>query len=357
MWWGASRQSAPAKGEAVKIGVVASLTGPGSFYGENIRKGTELATHEINESGGVGGRPLRIIFEDDATNPKQTVSAARKLIDIDDVLAIVGVQWDFLANAVAPVAAEKEVATISTAAPFDSLLKENQNPYMFTTFPSATGAISATKHFLQREEAQTAIILVTNNDWGGAYGRAYQQAADELGVAVVDTIRLPEVDSNDLKTPLARVRQESPDVLLTSINNADNINFVSRYRELGLEATVIMHENFADGVYTGRINRESAEGVYFFEYEDPTQDFVERYTSFHGEEPQIAADTAYDAIYVLAKALESGGVSREGTLQGLKQTRNYNGASGVIDFTNSNFPEDKTAFLRQVTASGVIDVE
>ena len=126
--------------DTIRIGVVASLTGPGSFYGENIRAGAELAAHEINQAGGVKGQPLEIIFEDDATNPKQTVSAARKLIDVDEVLAIVGVQWDFLANAAAPVAQEKETVIISAAAPFDSIREENQNPYMFTTFPSASGA-------------------------------------------------------------------------------------------------------------------------------------------------------------------------------------------------------------------------
>ena len=83
----------PAQGKPIKIGVVASMTGPGAFYGENIQKGVGLAVEEINASGGVLGRPIEVIYEDDETNPQKTVSAARKLLSIDGVIVLLGVQW------------------------------------------------------------------------------------------------------------------------------------------------------------------------------------------------------------------------------------------------------------------------
>ena len=199
--------------------------------------------------------------------------------------------------------------------------------------------------------------MATNNDWGSAYTRTYQQAAESAGIVVTEVIRLPEVDNNDLRTPLAKLRQAAPDAILTSINNADNINFVTRYRELGLSSAMLMHENFGDGVNTERISNDAASDFYFFEYADPTETFVSTYVDQHGEHPQIAADTAYDAVHVLAQALAVGGVSREGVRAGLQSVAEYHGASGLIDFTETNYPEDKKAVLRQVTTNSVINVE
>lgn len=96
-WRGVSKRQTvrtPA-GEPLKIGVVASFTGPGAFYGENIRKGIDFAAYEINKAGGVLGRPVKVIYEDDHTTPKDTVSAVQKLLSVDGVIAILGVQWDF----------------------------------------------------------------------------------------------------------------------------------------------------------------------------------------------------------------------------------------------------------------------
>lgn len=353
-----SLQKVSDNAEPIKIGVVASLTGPGAFYGQNIRKGVELAIDEINQQGGTNGRLFSALYEDDATNPKQTVSAALKLIEVNNVKAIIGVQWDFLANAVIPIANDKKIVMISAAAPFDSLLPAHQeSPYFFTTFPSAIASQHAVKRVLEVEQVKTAVIIATNNDWGLAHTRAYKEAAQLTEVKILETFLLSKTEQNDLRTIVSKAKELNPDVLMLVMNDADNIDFVRRYRELGLTAAVVAHENFSDPLYTGRLPIKDAEGFYFFEYPDPDPAFVQRFETFHNEKPQIAADTAYDAVYSLKRAVESSGsMIRGGIAEGMREV-SFEGASGPIDFTSSNYPEGKKAVLKRIEDGKVVVVE
>ncbi|HLD09370.1 MAG TPA: ABC transporter substrate-binding protein [Methylophilaceae bacterium] len=355
--WGLTAQRAvPAAGEPIKIGVVASLTGPGSFYGQNIRKGVQLAVDEIHTAGGVNGNLLEAVFEDDVTDSKQVVSAVRKLADVDNVVALIGPQWDFLSNAAIPIINERALVAISPAAAYDSILEENRtSPFYFTTFPSASAATDAVAKFLQREQAKTAVMIAANNDWGAAHLNAYQAAAAQSNVQIVETFRLAQLDNNDLRAELTRIKELRPDAVLLVMNDADNIRFSKRYRELGLDSSVVAHSNIGDPLRTNRLDLQTADQFYFFEYPAPDTSFSERFKEHYNEQPQIAADTAYDAVSVIKQAIEQGDATRQGIAKGIRQVRNFSGVTGPIDFTANNFPE-RRALLKQVVNQQIIDV-
>lgn len=356
VWWGNARDRVTGEREPVKIGVVASLTGPGSFYGQNIRKGVQLAVDEINKGGGVDGSPLEALFEDDATDSKQVVSAVRKLADVDAVVALIGPQWDFLSNAAIPVINERSLVAVSPAAPYDSILEENRkSAFYFTTFPSASAATDAVAKFLQREQAKTAVIIAANNDWGTAHLNAYKTAAAKSNVRIIETFRLAQLDNNDLRAELTRIKELQPDAVLLAMNDADNIRFTKRYRELGLGSSVVAHSNIGDPLRTGRLDLQTADTFYFFEYPAPDSSFREHYQQFYNEQPQIAADTAYDAVYVIKQALEQGDASRQGVAHGIRQVSNFLGVTGRMDFTVNNFPE-RRALLKQVINNEINEV-
>jgi len=90
-----------------------------------------LAVDEINKSGGVAGRQVQVVIEDDHTDPKQTVSAVQKLIVVDHVNALIGGTWDFLANAAIPVIDRQKMVMITPSALPDTL--EKTSPYLFVT--------------------------------------------------------------------------------------------------------------------------------------------------------------------------------------------------------------------------------
>ncbi|MFB6182294.1 MAG: ABC transporter substrate-binding protein [Candidatus Magasanikbacteria bacterium] len=355
---GCSANKKQNKQEKIKLGIVSSLTGAGSFYGQNIKKGVELAINEINKNGGVNGKKIKAIYEDDRTKPKKTVSAVKKLINVNNVSAIVGLQWDFLANPVIPIANRKGVPMISAGAPFDSLSEQARNSsYFYTTFPAAKGSIKAVRKFIQKRNVKDAVIISVNNSWGKAYVDAFKQALKKEDSELLDTIFLPKKDNNDLRTVLAKVEQKDSDSVIVVVNQADYINFVKRYRELDLEAIPLFHEKLAGFLESGKLTKKETKGVYFFDFPQPSKDFVNKFKNFHGKEPQIAAGTAYDAVYAIKKAIEgSDKATSKGISKGL-QSVSFEGASGPIDFTESNYPQEKEAKLKKVTEDKVIKVE
>lgn len=352
LWFGFSTKEE--KPETIKIGVVASLTGPGAYYGESIQNGVTLAVEEINAAGGVDGIPIEVIVEDDATNPQKTVSATEKLTNLDNVLAIVGIQWDFLANAAVPVAERAGVAAISTAAQYDSLLSEKKSPNFFTTYPSVEAHDESIKVFFEREEIRTVAIIAAQNDWGTAHVNAYTKAAEASGVSVVKVFRVTQVDHNDFRTQMAQLKELSPDAVILALNDGDNLSYIKWHRDFGVEAAVLGNMNFAHPFQNGEIGYAAGEGMYFMDFTDPTSGFVEKYTARFGTPPHIAADTSYDAIYVIKEAIEKEEATKEGILRGLKRVDGYRGASGLIDFSENNYPKNKSTILYKISASDAI---
>ena len=99
--------------DSVKIGVVATLTGIGSYFGEQEIKGLELAQEEINKNGGINGKKIELIIEDSKTSPLDAVNATKKLIYFDQVNFIVGDSWGSTTGAMVPVTNDNQVLLIS----------------------------------------------------------------------------------------------------------------------------------------------------------------------------------------------------------------------------------------------------
>ncbi|NDE68437.1 hypothetical protein EB052_02415, partial [bacterium] len=99
--------------QPIKIGAVLSLTGAAASFGEMSKYGMDLAASEINSAGGVGGRPVEIVYGDDQTDPKAAVGMYKKLTSIDHVDAIIGSNFDFVTQPIFALASSSDTAVIS----------------------------------------------------------------------------------------------------------------------------------------------------------------------------------------------------------------------------------------------------
>lgn len=121
----------------IKIGVLIPLTGSTSQYGSTLGQAATLAAQEINAAGGVNGRKVEILIEDDQSNPEAGVRAARKLIDVDKVVAICGTYASSVTAAVAPLCWEAKVP-LFTSSGADSITKLPHHGFIFRTSPTVT---------------------------------------------------------------------------------------------------------------------------------------------------------------------------------------------------------------------------
>jgi branched-chain amino acid transport system substrate-binding protein len=124
-------------GDPIRIGLIIPLTGGTSQFGATMGQAAKIAETEINSAGGVRGRPIEIVIEDDQSNPEAAVRAAHKLIDVDKVVAIGGSYASAVTSAIAPLCWEGKTVLL-TASGADSITKLPHQGYIFRTSPTVT---------------------------------------------------------------------------------------------------------------------------------------------------------------------------------------------------------------------------
>lgn len=128
---------AQASREPIRIGIVIPLTGATSQFGATMSKAAQIAAEEINAAGGINGRKVEVLIEDDQSNPEAAVRAARKLIDVDKVVAIGGSYASSVTSAIAPLCWESKVV-LATSSGADSITKLPHQGFIFRTSPTVT---------------------------------------------------------------------------------------------------------------------------------------------------------------------------------------------------------------------------
>jgi len=123
--------------EPIRIGILIPLTGATSQFGATMSRAAQIAAQEINAAGGVNGRSVEVLIEDDQSNPEAAVRAARKLIDVDRVVAIGGSYASSVTSAIAPLCWESKTV-LATSSGADSITKLPHQGYIFRTSPTVT---------------------------------------------------------------------------------------------------------------------------------------------------------------------------------------------------------------------------
>jgi branched-chain amino acid transport system substrate-binding protein len=139
------------KGE-LKIGVIASLTGPGAYFGEQLVNGLQLALAGINANGGIDGQKVSLIIEDSKTDNTTALTVAKKLIDVDGVKVIIGDSWNGTTLTILPYTTEKKIIVISPNSSLDVFTKDD---YMFRLIPTTAELVKPLASYLKESGVET----------------------------------------------------------------------------------------------------------------------------------------------------------------------------------------------------------
>jgi len=199
------------KKEEIKIGVMTPLTGESAKYGQDIKRGYDLATEEINEKGGIQGKKLLLIYEDDEGKPDKAVSAAQKLIQRDKVSVILGALWSSPTLAVAPIAEKNKVVLLSSGSSSPKIT--DAGDYIFRNeISEAYGAKESAKLYFNAGFKKIATIYI-NNDYGIGVRDITKEIYEQLG-GVVTTSEAFEQDEKDFRTQLLKIKETNPEAIL-----------------------------------------------------------------------------------------------------------------------------------------------
>src|SRR5205823_1582629 len=142
----------------IKLGTLTPLTGAGGNYGPSMRKSMEWVAEQINAAGGVNGRKIQLVSEDDQTNPEAAVRAARKLIDVDKVAAIMGTWASAVTTAVAPLCWESKTF-LTTVSGSDTITQLPHQGYLIRTQPNTNLQIGKLGEFILSLGAKRVFVL------------------------------------------------------------------------------------------------------------------------------------------------------------------------------------------------------
>jgi len=331
IWYGVSKKQTPTtEKEPIKIGLIGSLSGETASWGQNALAGITLATKEINERGGINGRKVEIVSEDDKCSA-EGVNAINKLINIDKVVGILGPICSASGGPSLPVAQNNgtPVVIISASAPHLTKIGD----YIFRVYPSDAfqGQVGADFVFNKLGKKKVAIVYV-KNDWGEAIKEVFKTKFKELGGEIVYEGGVLQ-DQKDFRTEIAKIKESKAEVLYFPVYPANAISAFKQIKEMNLEIPVVGCDAF-DGEEVVKSGYTDG-AIYTVPKVNIAEDFKSKIKSLSGFENlqvSIAAPLGYDAAKVMFLAIEKAGVDRQAIKEALKTT-SYRGVSNpLIEF-------------------------
>ncbi len=320
----------------IKIGVISSLTGTVAPYGERALEGIQLAVDEINQQNGVNGKKIKLIVEDDKSSSNDAVLAFKKLISIHRVPIIIGPVGSSQAMACVPIANEEKVVEFSPAAA--TPLYTETGDYTFRNRASATLEVQVMADIAyQNLGLRKVAILYINNDVGVGFYPVFKRRFESHGgnIIHIDTF---EQGTTDMRTQLIKIKSIDPDGIYLIGHVMESGHVLKQAKELGIKSRFIGHLAL-EGPDLFKIAGDATEGViYTASGYDPhssnilVQNFERKYKARFNKDGDVFAATAYDAVYIVKKAIEIGGYNSEAIKNALYSIQDFEGVSGLTSF-------------------------
>jgi branched-chain amino acid transport system substrate-binding protein len=297
--------------DPIKIGVVTPLSGTYAGIGQQVRWGLELATKEVNAAGGIMGRQIELIFEDEEANPSVAVQKAEKLFQSVKVDFLTGTVNSGSTLAVGQLA-ERSGKLIATTVSFaDSITGDKCSPNVFRVNARAGQQSAALAAWLAKEKPQAKVFyLGPDYEMGRSTVAAFKSNVDRVGGQSLGEVFAP-LDSKDYTQYFGQLRASRPQVLYTSVAGNDTVRLFTQLQEFGLLGNLTLLG--ASGTVTAQniaAIGKAAEGFvtgvgYSAEIDSPeNKKFLEAFRAANKADPDLYGTDSYGLIYAYKAAVE-----------------------------------------------------
>ncbi len=295
----------------IRIGVVTPLTGTYAGIGAQVKFGLELALKEINASGGVMGRKLELIYEDEEANPAIAVQKAEKLFDVNKVDFLTGTVNSGATLAVGQVAERAGKLMATTVSFADSITTDKCSPNVFRVNARAGMQSAALADWLAKTKPNASVFyLGPDYEMGRSTVAAFKAAAEAKGAKTVGEVFAP-LGNKDYSPFFGQIRAAQPQVIYTSVAGNDTVRLFAQMAEFGINRNVqvvgasgtVTSQNLsaigkaADGFVTGV--------GYAITIDTPeNRKFVADFVSMNKDAPDLYGTDSYGVLYFYKAAVE-----------------------------------------------------
>jgi branched-chain amino acid transport system substrate-binding protein len=340
-------------GNTIVIGHFASMTGDTATFGTSADEGIRLALDEVNAKGGVLGKPVNVLTEDDRSQADEAKTAAAKLINHDHVVALLGEISSSKSIAAAPVAQEAHIPMVSPGSTNPKVTEMGDYIFRVCFIDPFQGTAMANFAMNNLKAKKLAVLYPVNSDYGVGLRDFFEEAVKKAGGQIVVDVSYTEKSDTDFKSQLTKIKNANPDAIYVPGYYTEAGLIARQARELGLTCPLLGGDGW-DSDQTVKIGGKSADGCYFSNHYSPdeqrpeVQDFVKAYKAkYNGKVPDAMAILGYDALKVLCDAIKRAG-STDGTKirDALAQTKDYPGACGPITIDQNRNAKKNIVILK-----------
>ncbi len=324
--------------ETVKIGYILPLSGNVAFLGQGVKNAAELALADINRKD--TKYQYELIFEDDAFDPKRSVAAAAKLINIDKADVIVSVA-SAAGSAVAPIAETSKVVHFGIAG--DPNVAKGEYNFINWTPPAEEVKVFV-KEAQKRGIKKVALFSQSISGFAAVTSELKRQLSG-TGIELVFE-DISNFGTKDFRTAIVKAKTTNPDYYLLNMFSPELEIVMNQLRATGIDTPVTAIESFELSD-----NPSLFEGSWYINGADPTESFSDAYVEAYDKNPSIATPNAYDIVGIIVSSVEKfkeNKPSSKQLAQALIETRGYNGALGDNLSINSDGFVISEAVIREI---------
>ena len=326
----------------IKIGMVYELTGNTASYGTSAANGAKLAFKEINASGGVLGKQIKIVSADNKGEPSESANAMSKVISQDKVVAVTGFTVSSCGIAASAVAEANKIpfvaaATVNPKVTFDERTgKVKDYTFRACFIDSFQGTVGANFALNGLKASKTAIMTDSSSDYSKGLTDIFRSTYVKAGGKIVAEESYLQKDQ-DYKPILTKIKAQNPDLLYIPGYYEDVGKIIKQARELGMTIPVLGADAWDSPVLVEMGGAQPLNNTYFtnfysIEDKNPVSNaFVEAYKKEYGQTPDSMAAMGYDAAKLLVDAIErADSTDAKKIKEALAATKNFSSVSGEM---------------------------
>jgi branched-chain amino acid transport system substrate-binding protein len=360
------KEGGPA-GNEILVGEYASINGQNATFGRSSHNGTQLAIDEINAAGGVLGKPLKLMSEDDNSKQEEATSAVQKLINHDKVVALLGEVASSRSRAGGQIAQQAKIPMISPASTNEEVTRIGDYIFRICFIDPFQGEAMANFAKKTLHATRAAILLDTKQDYSIGLANSFRETFKKNGGEEVSEQAYSSGDK-DFRAALTSIRASNPDVIFIPGYYSEVSLIVRQARELGITCPLIGGDGWDSSELTKGAEKQF-NGTYFsnhFSTEDPdaaVQNFIKKYKAKYNSDPDAMSALGYDAANILADAMKRAGSTDSKKLRdAIAATKDFAGVTGSITIDadrNAKKPltilqivDGKYHFAQRISAAG-----
>ena len=339
------------KEDVIKIGEYGSLTGLTATFGINTDRGIQMAVEKINQEGGLLGKKVVVIVEDDQGKPEEAATAVKKLINQDKVIAVLGEVASSRSLAAAPICQEAGIPMITPSSTNPEVTRKGDYIFRVCFIDPFQGDVMARFTYNDLKIKRVAILRDIKNDYSVGLANYFAEDYKKLGGQIVGDESYSEGDI-DFRAQLTNLKSKKAEAIFVPGYYTEVGLLVRQARDLGIRIPIIGGDGW-DSPKLIEIGGKALEGCYYSNHYSPddpdplVQSFVVEFKAKYGELPDAMAPLGYDAAMILFEAIKrAGSLDPAKVRDEIAKTKEYSGIAGKVTIDSLRNAEKPAVIIK-----------